>query len=220
MQYELSKEVEKVAERLIKQFHDELKGKDIRYVTQEKKDDKTGQSVAQMRKGRPVLADIKVVGGLNAFLCSGEERTDLNGPIPFAVMVVSKHAWNLLKPKQREAMLDEQLCRLDYDSETGKPTVGDYDVHAITLNAKRFGAWNDDLDRFLTAAQDFPLFRELDEAVTEPKPKVVKASAGTGKIVDPDADAKATEPPKPDLPSITEHANQKRGRTRPATAGR
>lgn len=178
MQYELSTEVEKVANSLIKQFHDELKSKTIVYVTQEKKDDKTGQSVAQMRKGRPVLADVKVIGGLNAFLVSGETATGLNGPTPFAVVVVSKHAWNLLKAKQREAMLDEQLCRLDYDTETGKPTVSDYDVHAITLNAKRFGAWNEDLDRFLTAAQDFPLFKDLDEGVTDPKPKVKKAAAG------------------------------------------
>ncbi len=197
MQYELSSEVEKVANSLIRQFHDELKGKKIVFVSQEKKDDKTGQSVAQMRKGRPVLADIKVVGGLNAFLVSGEARTDLNGPTPFAVMVVSKHAWNLLQPKQREAMLDEQLCRLDYDTETGKPTLVDFDVHAMTLNAKRFGAWNEDLDRFLTAAQDFPLFKELDEAVTDTK--------GNGKGAG--------------APAPSEVTLHKRGRGRAASAG-
>lgn len=163
MEYELSNEVEKIANKLIKQFHDELKPKKIVYVTQTRKDKETGEAQAQMRKGRPVLADIKIVGGLNAFLVSGEARTDENGPVPFAVMVVSKHAWNKLKPKQREAMIDEQLSRLVYDDETGRPSLEGYDLEAMTLNVKRFGAWNHDLDRFLKLADEFPLFADLDD---------------------------------------------------------
>jgi len=216
MQYELSSEVEKVANSLIKQFHPELASKDIKYVTQERKDKGTGEAQAQMRKGKPVFADVKIVGGLNAFLVSGEDRTDENGPVAFPVLVVSRHAWNMFSPKAREAMLDEQLCRIDYNTETGRPSVLDHDAKVFTLNVKRFGAWHEDLERFLTAAQEFPLFKDLDEAVTQPKAKVVKASAGNGKIVDPDADK--PEPPKPDLPSISDHAKQKSGRTRAARA--
>ncbi len=181
MLYELSNEVEKVAISLIKQFHSDLGPKKIVYVTAERKDKGTGESQAQMRKGKPVFADAKIIGGLNAFLVSGEARTDENGPVPFVCIVVSKHAWNYLKPKQREGMLDEQLCRLDYDTESGRPTILDYDAKAFTLNVKRFGAWNDDLAGFLKHADEFPLFAELDESVTEaPKAKVQKAAAGAG----------------------------------------
>lgn len=174
MEYEVSQEVEKLANQLIKQYHSELVPKNIIYVTQTRKDKETGEAQAQMRKGKPVLADIKVVSGLNAFLASGDVRTDANGPVPFAVMVVSKHAWNALNPKQREAMIDDQLCRLDYDDETGRPTVIDYDVAAFTLNVKRFGAWNHDLDTFLNAAKEFPLFKDLDDG---PVTGVVKKTA-------------------------------------------
>ena len=221
MQYEISSEVEKVANSLIKQFHPELSSKDIKYVTQERKDKGTGEAQAQMRKGKPVFADVKIVGGLNAFLCSGEDRTDENGPVAFPVLVVSRHAWNMFNPKAREAMIDEQLCRLDYNAETGRPSVLDHDAKVFTLNIKRFGAWHEDLERFLTAAQDFPLFKELDESVTEEKPKVKvqKATAGNGHAAEPLESNGATEAPKTDLPSITEHANQKRGRVRAHRAG-
>ncbi len=120
MEYEISQEAEKVARRLINQNHADLKSKDIRYVMQIRKDAETGEAQAQMRKGKPIFADVKVVGGLNAFLISGEARTDSNGPAPIAVVLLSNYAWNKFTPKQREACLDEQLCRLDYDLETNE----------------------------------------------------------------------------------------------------
>ena len=181
MEYELSNEVEKVANKLIKQFHDELKPKKIIYVCQIRKEKGTGEAQAQMRKGKPVLADVKIVGGLNAFLVSGEARTDENGPVPVAVMVVSKHAWNSLKPKQREAMIDEQLSRLVYDDETGRPSLEGYDLEAMTLNVKRFGAWNLDLDRFLKLSDEFPLFADLDDPpATEAQQQVKVLKGGNG----------------------------------------
>ena len=64
MQYEISSEVEKVAKGVIKDHLTDLKSKKIIYITQDKKDDKTGNSVAQMRKGKPIIGDVKLVGGL------------------------------------------------------------------------------------------------------------------------------------------------------------
>ena len=207
MQYERSEEVRNVAAKLIGSFHSELAPKEIVYVFQERKDKGTGESQAQMRKGKPVLADVKVIGGLNAFLCSGEARTDENGPTPFACVVVSKHAWNLLKPKQREAMLDEQLCRLDYDEASGRPSILDYDANVFVQNMRRFGAWSEDLQTLMNAASEFPLFKDLEE--TETKPKVQKAAAGgNGKAVDSPVETSA---PATDLPSLKSDVAKKRG---------
>ena len=69
---------------------------------------------------------------------------------------------------------------------------------------------------------DPSLFGELEKqepaaAVDGKEVKVVKA--GNGKVVDPDINGKATETPKSDLPSISDHANQKRGRSRAHRAG-
>jgi len=224
MQYEISAEVEKVAKGVIKDHLTDLKSKKIVYITQDKKDDKTGNSVAQMRKGKPIIGDIKLIGGLNAFLASGETRTDYDGPAPFAVLVVSRLAWEKLSGEQRRAWVHQQLNRLEYNIDTGKPTLVDFDVKEFSVIAKLYGAWNDDLGLFLKTAKEHPLFQDLDnrdftpaepaEAPTDTQPKVVKA--GNGKTAD-DA-AKQPEAPKPaNLPSIKDHVAKKRGRA-PATA--
>lgn len=208
MQYELSSEVEKVANSLIKQFHSELGAKKIDYAFEIRKDKTTGESQHHMRGGKPVMADIDITTGRKAFLASGEARTDENGPDPRVAIFVSKHAWNQLTPKQREAMLDEQLCLLHYDEESGRPKKLAPDAEVSLLNLKRFGLWRPDLEAMARVAQEFPLFAELDESVTEPqKAKVVKAGAAAGNGKDADA-----EPPKSDLPSIQRQVAEKRGR--------
>lgn len=220
MQYEISNDVEKVAKEVIKEHHkDELSHRRIVYITQEKKDEKTGMAVAQMRKGKPIFGDIKIITGLNAFLASGEEQTDFDGPTPIVALVVSKHAWNLLKPEQRKAWVDQQLCRLDYDLETGKPSIGDFDVKEMTVIAKRYGAWNDDLSAFFKAAKQYPLFEvedAEDKPTTEPKAKVVK-QPGNGKVEAEAAKANGKgsgngNPPASNIGSLKEHVARKRGR--------
>lgn len=219
MQYEISAEVEKVAKGVIKDHLTDLKSKKIVYIFQDKKDDKTGNSVAQMRKGKPIIGDIKLVGGLNAFLASGETRTDYDGPTPFAVLVVSRLAWEKLSPEQRRAWTHQQLNRLDYNLDTGKPTLIDFDVKEFSVIAKLYGAWNDDLGLFLKTAKEHPLFEDLDNRSFEPAPvaeetvetepiKVVKA--GNGKAADT-APIEA-EKPAPVLDSIKEHVAKKRRR--------
>lgn len=209
MQYEISAEVEKVAKQVIKEHLTDLKSKHIVYVTMDKKDDKTGNSVAQMRKGKPIIGDIKMVGGLNAFLASGETRTDYDGPTPFAVLVVSRLAWEKLSPEQRKAWIHQQLNRLDYNLDTGKPSLIDYDVKEFSVIAKLYGAWNDDLGLFLKTAKEHPLFDDLDnqsfEPVEEEETVQPAEAAATG-------NGKAEEAPKPDLPSIKDHVAKKRGR--------
>jgi hypothetical protein len=188
MQYEISQDAAKVAKDLIRQHHPDLKPKDIRYVMQIRKDAETGEAQQQMRKGKPVFADVKVVGGLNAFLISGEARTDDNGPTPIAVVLISNYAWNKFNQKQREACLDEQLCRLDYDLETGRPTVLAFDANVMTLNVKRYGAWHEDLARMFEASKEMPLFELIKEepvtasAEAKQQAKVLKAGNGNGKV--------------------------------------
>jgi hypothetical protein len=148
-----------------------------------------------------------------AFLISGEARTDDDGPTPVVVLKVYRMPWMNLKPETREALIDSQLCRLIYDDETGRPSIMEYDAKLFNANLAHYGAWNDDIERVLKATRDLPLFEENGKPKEEQTVKIVKA-AGNGKIVDPDN--QKPEPPKPDLPSISDHAKQKRGRTRAA----
>jgi hypothetical protein len=223
MQYEISAEVEKVAKGVIKDHLTDLKSKKIVYITQDKKDDKTGNSVAQMRKGKPIIGDVKLVGGLNAFLASGETRTDYDGPTPFAVLVVSRLAWEKLSTEQRRAWVHQQLNRLDYNLDTGKPALIDFDVKEFSVIAKLYGAWNDDLGLFLKTAKEHPLFDDLDNRSFEPieeaetaAPEPVKVvKAGNGKAEETPSPAEPEKPAK--LDSIKEHVAKKRGRA-PAAA--
>lgn len=228
MQYEKSQEVEKVARKVIKEHLTDLASKNIVYIFQDKKDDKTGNSVAQMRKGKPTIGDIKLVGGLNAFLASGETRTDYDGPTPFAVLVVSRLAWEKLSGEQRKAWVHQQLNRLDYNLDTGKPSLIEYDVKEFSVIAKLYGAWNDDLGLFLQTAKTHPLFEDIDNQSFEPvaEPEVLEAEAkqqpikvvqgGNGKPEEPAAPVNDVKPSE--LPSIKEHVAKKRKRESVAAA--
>jgi len=215
MQYELSSEVAKVAERVIKQHHPDLYSKRIHYLMLDKKDDK-GSSVSKKSKGHQVFAEIKVLSSDAAFLISGEARTDDDGPMPVVVLKVYRMPWMNLKADTREALIDSQLCRLIYDDETGRPSIMEYDAKLFNANLAHYGAWNDDIEKVLKATKDLPLFEENGKPKAE-EVKVVKAAAGNGKIVEVEGNG-VTES-KPDLPPIQEQVNQRRGRSRVQRAG-
>jgi hypothetical protein len=214
MQYELSSEVAKVAEGVIKRHHPDLFSKRIHYLMLDKKDDK-GSSVSKKSKGHQVFAEIKVLSSDAAFLISGEARTDDKGPTPVVVLKVYRMPWMNLKAEVREALIDSQLCRLIYDDETGRPSIMEYDAKLHTANLAHYGPWNDDIERVLKATKDLPLFEENGKPKAEQDVKVVKAN-GNDKVVE--TAAAAAETPKSDLPPIQEQVNQRRGRTRAARA--
>jgi hypothetical protein len=104
-----------------------------------------------------------------------------------------------------------------YDIESGKPSIGDYDVKEMTLIAKRYGPWSDDLSAFFKAAKQYPLFEEAETSTERSKAKVLKG--GNGKAEAPKANGKAEgEKPKSDLGSIKEHVARKRGKAPAARA--
>lgn len=189
MQYEIATDVQKIAKRLIREDHQDLASKDIRFIFKLNKD-KNDQSVPMKSKGRAFIATTKIIGGEIAFVASGEEATDANGPDPFVLVTVSKYTWNQFTPEQRLAAVDAQLCKLDYDIDTGRPSLVDFDVQAHTRNVKKYGAWNHDLNHFFDAAKQAPLFEALPEiADAEPvaasaeakeQVKVLKAGNGNG----------------------------------------
>jgi hypothetical protein len=215
MQYELSSEVAKVAEQVIKRHHPDLYSKRIHYLMLDKKDDK-GSSVSKKSKGHQVFAEIKILSSDAAFLISGEARTDDDGPVPVVVLKVYRMPWMNLKPETREALIDSQLCRLIYNDETGRPSIEEYDAKLHNANLAHYGAWNDDIERVLKATKDLPLFEENGKPKVESDVKVVKAGAGNGKVVETVEGNGAAEPPKTDLPPLQEQVSQKRGRGRAA----
>lgn len=179
--YELSREVEKVADKVIKQHHPDLMSKKVYYVIVDKKDS-DGVSVAKFSKGHQIPAEIKVINGDAAFLISGETSTDDNGPLSVVLVKVYRNPWKFIKEDTREALLDSQLCRLIYDDETGKPSIEDYDAKINNSNLKRYGAWNNEITALFNATKELPLIAEIEKAETGVK--VQKAAAANGTTVD------------------------------------
>ncbi len=203
MQYELSNEVEKVADEVIKQFHPDLRSKDIRYMILDPKDS-DGTSKPKVTKDHQIPAEIKILPEDAAFLVSGESRTDDNGPHSIVIVKVNRYLWDRAnKDNIRKALLDSQLCRLIYDDETGRASILEYDAKLSNSNLARFGAWNNELKRVAQITEGLPLLKGLEESVTN-QVKVVKPTAGNGKV--------AEEAPKSDLPSLKQEVAKKRGR--------
>jgi len=198
MQYELSNEVERIADEIIGEHLPDLDGRKISYFFIVNLDEKTGQLVPKLSKGKQVLAELDTDTGKKAF------RIYKNNETTGAALWVYKHAWNLLTPDQRKALIHQQLCRLDFDLDSGKPSIIEYDVKEFSQIARLYGGWNADLDIFLKAAKPEPLFEWLNDAEAKGKVKVVKPTAGNGKVTE--------EAPKSDLSSLKQEVAKKRGR--------
>lgn len=205
--YELSREVEKVADKVIKQHHPDLMSKKVYYVIVDKKDS-DGVSVAKFSKGHQIPAEIKVISGDAAFLISGETSTDDNGPLSVVLVKVYRNPWKFIKEDTREALLDSQLCRLIYNDETGKPSIEDYDAKVNNSNLKRYGAWNNEITALFNATKELPLIAEIEKAETGVK--VQKAAAGNGST----ADNSKAEPVAPvsNLAPLKDDVARRRGR--------
>lgn len=134
--YEFAQPVATAAKRLIRDFHDRLDGQRVDYLF----------LVEEPKKGaREWWADLKIVTGLNAYLADSEED---GMPEPFFVLIVKKHIWNRLDEHQQEALIDEHLCRAEYD-EHGKPRKREWGINGYRENVERYGPWHDGLKEFL-----------------------------------------------------------------------
>lgn len=239
MQYELSSEMEKIARRVINRYHPDLSSKDIKYVMLSKFD-KEGQLIEKRSKnGHIVMAEVETITGTKAFLISGSSRTDENGPAGYFAVKVYRYTWNLLDENEREALIDEQLCQLNYNDETGAPSKGEYDALMFASNVKRFGLWNERIERVLNAIKEPPLIVEIEKA--ESSVKVVKANGkATPPVFTIHPDKQCSQCGGPDatddgrcmncgggkeaitealtnnLPPIQQQVNQKRGRGKAA----
>src|SRR5688572_2425577 len=109
MKYELSKEVETVADEIIGEHLPDLDGRNIEYHFVFNIDDKTGQLVPRLIKDKPVFAEVETFTAKKAYIHFHENDTE------GAALWIYKHAWNLLTPDQRKALIHQQLCRLDFD---------------------------------------------------------------------------------------------------------
>lgn len=155
-------EVKEVAEPLIERHHSHLEGADIRYAF---------RSEPSKSKGKVALATVQRVAGLNAFLADGEEWADctnlltgepllnqdtgeiLRKPVPnepFFLVLVWHHVWKNMDFRQRQALIDHELCHIKENHKEDLALVG-HDLEEFTAVVKRHGDWEPEIGRIVRA---------------------------------------------------------------------
>jgi hypothetical protein len=147
--YRPASSVRAVAERLIPRYHAHLDGVRIEYVFR----DKHANSA-----GKEVWGKARKVSGLNAYLAAEVHGELAGGYEDFFVIEIAEDIWSMLEPKQREALVDHELCHItiEYDDEKDevKLALRSHDVEEFGAVIQRHGLWRPCLEEFVaTAAQ-------------------------------------------------------------------
>lgn len=148
----------KIGRELIKKYHDHLSGRRVDFLFVERKD-KDGNSQAITKRGKNLYGQAKLI-------LSGEATNE--GPEPFFVILITKHFWTNASDLFKQALVDHELCRCEYDSTTDKYSTVDHDVTEFTQIVKRWGLWNWEVEAFVKAAKQQSLAFESEPPPPEP----------------------------------------------------
>jgi len=149
-EYGMAESVEATALKLIPNFHPELATARIKYIYVDK---------ASQESGRPVMGKVRKVSGALQFLL------DIDFLIEVALDV-----YNDLQPDQKTALVDHLLerCFGEEDEKSGemKWQVRKPDVQEFASILQRHGAWNEELDGFVSIAKNVRVEDLVNDVVT------------------------------------------------------
>jgi len=98
-----------------------------------------------MSNGRFVLGRARKVTGWAAFLSQGPvECESYETPVPFFAMEIAEQPWRQLRPHQKRALVDHELCHMRVSLEGDAPVlkVRGHDFEEFTAVIKRHGLWS------------------------------------------------------------------------------
>jgi len=134
--YTEAPEVAEIAKGLIEKYHQHLLGEDIEYVYRDK---------AAMKGDKVKLGTARKVSALPAFL--SRQSTD-----PYFLMEIARDEWLSLDAKQREALVDHELCHFGV-TEDGSRYIIPHDLEEFTAVVQRHGLWRPEVARMVNAGQ-------------------------------------------------------------------
>lgn len=124
-------------------------------------------------KGRVKLASVKPIQGLPAYLVDalGAEVFALNGrPVAgsFFVIEVSKDHWKELNESAQRALIDHELCHIDWAGPDEPIKTRAHDLEEFTAVVKRHGLWRTSVYDLVAAGAeqlqfDIERFTDTDE---------------------------------------------------------
>jgi hypothetical protein len=159
--YSPAPEVEKIAGKLIHNFHGHLSSVRIEYVFI----DKTPKS-----QGKAVWGSARLIGGLNSFLAGNvdTEAADTDeAPVDegFFVIVIAKPIFDSLPDQHREALIDHQLCHCRAGLKKGKGeseaktylSLAGHDIEEHSEVIQRHGLWTEEAKKFAEVSAQYRL---------------------------------------------------------------
>lgn len=91
------------------------------------------------------------------------------------ILEVAWEKWRDLNPVQRQALVDQQLCGVWVDTDSGAIHLKGPDFHGYLANLRRYRLWNDGLQKFEAEARQLKLFGAGGRPTEEATPAVARA---------------------------------------------
>lgn len=139
--------VQKIAERLIPEFHRHLENATIAYLFTDAK---------RTKNKKIVLGTAKKTSPMEHFL---SQRQDAEGAD--FILMFGIEEWFKLSESQRIALVDHELahCTVDYNEETDEPSwaIRSHDVEEFAEIIERHGLWEPNLEQFAAAFEQLRL---------------------------------------------------------------
>ncbi len=146
--YRPAPSVKRIAQTLIAKHHTDLADVRIEYVF---------RSETAKSGGKEVWGKARKISGLNAFLATDAEMSDVVPAEDFFVIEIAEPVWTVLGEKERTALVDHELCHcgVQFDEkEELQLVLVPHDVEEFRQVVARHGLWRPDVEAFAATAYE------------------------------------------------------------------
>jgi hypothetical protein len=169
MKFEHAPEVKKIADELIKKYHQHLIACRIEYVFSDS---------TPMKSGKEVWGTMRKITSLGAFLATpsspaeaGKEVDEEGNPIlpnndPFFCCTISKPVWEILDTANKIALVDHELSHAGTEEQEDgsyKLVIIPHDLEEFTSIVERHGMWQNSVAVFVERAKKHTKSAEIEE---------------------------------------------------------
>lgn len=139
LEFRAADDLQPIIDRLIEHFYPLLQGVSVRAVYRSKTFPDSPRTVARIEK----------ISGLKAWLWSKQAGE----PEQFFLIQIVVPNWLTFEAPQHIAILDHELCHIDYNDETDTIGLRPHSIEEFPEVVDRHGAWHTGLEHFYAALQ-------------------------------------------------------------------
>lgn len=139
VEFKSASDLQPIVDRIVELFYPLLQGSTIRTVYRSANFPDSPRTVARIYK----------VAGWRAWLWT---RAD-GEPEPFFLIQIAVPNWAALEPRAQIAVLDHEVCHIDYNEETDTMALRDHSIEEFPEIVDRHGAYHLGLENFYHALE-------------------------------------------------------------------